>query len=84
MELDGAAGTRAERNPWLAGSLGIFFPGLGHLYFGKPELGICWLATIELLWIDKGVRNHSRCVAGRLISRSKITGPGTISRRVAG
>ncbi len=61
------AETKAERNPWVAGILGILLPGLGHLYLdlGRPELGICWLATIELL-----------VFAFALVARSPVLPPG--------
>jgi signal peptidase I len=38
-----------DRKPWVAGLLSIMQPGLGHLYLGRPKLGLCWYASIILL-----------------------------------
>ncbi len=49
MEMVTTAAPKAERKPWVAGVLSFLLPGLGHLYLGRPELGVCWFATIQLL-----------------------------------
>lgn len=49
MEIVATPAPKAERKPWLAGVLSVLLPRLGHLYFGRPELGLCWYATIQLL-----------------------------------
>lgn len=67
MEIQTGAEPIAERKPWVAGILSNLLPGLGHLYLGRPELGVCWLATIELL-----------AVAFALIVRSPVLPPGLI------
>ena len=45
----------AERKPWVAGIMSVLAPGLGHLYVGRWELGVCWYATILLLILAFGL-----------------------------
>ena len=49
MEVMAADTPKTERKPWVAGVLSVLLPGLGHAYLGRPELGVCWFATIQLL-----------------------------------
>src|SRR5262245_8632179 len=61
MEVTPTIDFRAERKPWIAGVLSVLVPGCGHLYLGRPELGVCWYITLMLLFI-----------AGALVARSPL------------
>lgn len=43
------AGPAARRRPWVAGLLGLLFPGFGHLYIGKPLIGLAVVAGVDAL-----------------------------------
>jgi signal peptidase I len=64
MEIVTAYTPERERKPWVAGVLSVLLPGLGHVYLGRPELGVCWFATIQLL-----------VLAYALIARSPLLPP---------
>jgi signal peptidase I len=49
MEIVTADIPKTERKPWVAGGLSVLLPGLRHVYLGRPEVGVCWFATIQLL-----------------------------------
>lgn len=50
MERVTTAPPKAERKPWLAAMLSVlFYQGLAICIFGRPKLGVCWFATIQLL-----------------------------------
>lgn len=39
--------TPASRRPWIAGTVSILLPGLGHVYAGKPLRGlVVWMLTV--------------------------------------
>lgn len=42
-------GPAARRRPWVAGLLGLLFPGFGHLYIGKPWIGLAVVAGVDTL-----------------------------------
>jgi signal peptidase I len=64
MELAIAVEHKAERKPWVAGVLSVLAPGCGHLYLGRPELGLCWFVSIVLF-----------VIAGEFIARSPLLPP---------
>ncbi|HEY82409.1 MAG TPA: hypothetical protein G4O01_03865 [Dehalococcoidia bacterium] len=38
-----------KRNPWLAGSLSMLFPGLGQVYAGKRALGAAFMLAFIII-----------------------------------
>lgn len=39
------------REPWIAGILSFFLPGLGQIYNGRVIIGIIWLVLTGFSWI---------------------------------
>ena len=39
------------REPWIAGILSLFLPGLGQIYNGRVVVGLIWLVLTGFSWI---------------------------------
>ena len=39
------------REPWIAGILSFFIPGLGQIYNGRIIIGVIWLVLTGFSWI---------------------------------